>query len=73
MNSVGIVGFGRFGKILANILQKGFAIKAYAPKPTGPFPGVQFSNLDTVLMEKAISSPYLLDILKQQLLISLKE
>ena len=54
MNSVGIVGFGRFGKILANILQKGFAIKAYDPKPTGPFPGVQFSGLDTVLMEKVI-------------------
>ena len=54
MNSVGIVGFGRFGKILANILQKGFAIKAYDPKPTGPSPGVQFSGLDTVLMEKVI-------------------
>ena len=28
MNSVGIIGFGRFGKVLANILQKGFTIKA---------------------------------------------
>ena len=24
MNSIGIIGFGRFGKILANILQKEF-------------------------------------------------
>ena len=29
MNSLGIIGLGRFGKILANILQKGFTIKAY--------------------------------------------
>lgn len=34
MNSIGIIGFGRFGKVLANILQKGFNIKAYDPKPT---------------------------------------
>lgn len=27
MNSVGIIGFGRFGKVLANILQKGFTSK----------------------------------------------
>ena len=54
MNSVGIIGFGRFGKVLANILQRGFAIKAYDPKPAGPFPGVQFLDLDTVLNEKVI-------------------
>jgi len=54
MNSVGIIGFGRFGKVLANILQRGFAIKAYDPKPAGPFPGVQFLDLDTVLNEKVV-------------------
>ena len=54
MNSIGIIGFGRFGKVLANILQRGFAIKAYDPKPTGPFPGVQFLDLDVVLNEKVI-------------------
>ena len=54
MNSVGIIGFGRFGKVLANILQRGFAIKAYDPKPPGPFPGVQFLDLDTVLNEKVV-------------------
>ena len=54
MNSVGIIGFGRFGKVLANILQRGFAIKAYDPKPAGPFPGVQFLDLGTVLNEKVI-------------------
>jgi len=40
--------------VLANILQRGFAIKAYDPKPAGPFPGVQFLDLDTVLNEKVI-------------------
>ena len=54
MNSVGIIGFGRFGMVLANILQRGFAIKAYDPKPAGPFPGVQFLDLDTVLNEKVV-------------------
>lgn len=54
MNSIGIIGFGRFGKVLANILQRGFAIKAYDPKPAGPFPGVQFLDLDTVLNEKVV-------------------
>ena len=52
MNSVGIIGFGRFGKVLANILQKGFAIKAYDPKPIGEFPGVEFTDLESLLKEK---------------------
>ena len=54
MNSIGIIGFGRFGKILANILQKGFGIKAYDPKPIGEFPGVEFTDLESLLKEKVI-------------------
>ncbi len=54
MNSIGIIGFGRFGKVLANILQKGFAIKAYDPKPIGEFPGVEFTDLESLLKEKII-------------------
>ena len=54
MNSIGIIGFGRFGKVLANILQKGFAIKAFDPEPFGAFPGVAFTDLATVLNEKVI-------------------
>ena len=54
MNSVGIIGFGRFGKVLANILQKGFSIKAYDPKPSDAFPGVSFTDLETVLKEKVV-------------------
>ena len=54
MNSIGIIGFGRFGKVLANILQKGFNIKAYDPKPIGEFPGVEFTDLESILKEKVI-------------------
>ena len=54
MNSIGIIGFGRFGKVLANILQKGFAIKAYDPKPIGEFPGVEFTDLQSLLKEQVI-------------------
>ena len=54
MNSIGIIGFGRFGKVLANILQKGFGIKAYDPKPIGEFPGVEFTALESILREKVI-------------------
>ena len=54
MNSVGIIGFGRFGKVLANILQKGFSIKAYDPIPSFTFPGVSFKSLESVLQEKII-------------------
>ena len=54
MISVGIIGFGRFGKVLANILQKGFSIKAYDPRPTGAFSGVEFTDFDSLLKEKVI-------------------
>ena len=49
--NIGIIGFGRFGKVLANILQKGFAIKAYDPAPVGAFPSVEFTDLESVLNE----------------------
>ena len=54
MNSVGIIGFGRFGKVLANILQKGFSIKAYDPNQSVTFPGVEFVTSDELLKEKTI-------------------
>ncbi len=54
MRNVAIIGFGRFGKVLANILQKGFSIKAFDLKTQSPFPGVEFVNLDTLLKEKTI-------------------
>ena len=54
MNSVGIIGFGRFGKVLANILQKGFYIKAYDLNPNDAFPGVEFTDLKYILKEKVV-------------------
>ena len=54
MNSVGIIGFGRFGKVLANILQKGFYIKAYDLNPNDGFHGVEFTDLKSVLKEKVV-------------------
>ena len=54
MNSVGIIGFGRFGKILSNILQKGFMIKVYDIQSLSYHNGVQFTSLEEVLKEKVI-------------------
>ena len=54
MNSVGIIGFGRFGKILSNILQKGFMIKAYDLQESVSYNGIQFLSLEKVLKEKVI-------------------
>ena len=54
MNSVGIIGFGRFGKVLSNVLQKGFKIKVYDLKSIKSFPGVDFVDKDRVLKEKII-------------------
>jgi len=54
MNSVGILGFGRFGKVLANILQKGFSTKAYDPIAQASFSGVTFEDLDSVCQEKTL-------------------
>tara|TARA_B110000438_G_scaffold34169_1_gene34020 strand:+ start:4418 stop:5155 length:738 start_codon:yes stop_codon:yes gene_type:complete len=54
VNTIGIIGFGRFGKILANILQKGFRIKAYDPAPVNSFPNVELVDQTTVLKEEII-------------------
>ena len=54
MKSVGIIGFGRFGKILSNILQKGFMIKVYDIQSLSYHNGVQFTSLEDVLKEKVI-------------------
>tara|TARA_B100001250_G_scaffold117912_1_gene100077 strand:+ start:93 stop:824 length:732 start_codon:yes stop_codon:yes gene_type:complete len=54
MNSIGIIGFGRFGKILSNILQKGFMIKVYDIQSLSYHNGVQFTSFEEVLKEKVI-------------------
>ena len=54
MKSVGIIGFGRFGKILASILQKGYSISAYDLKETHSTSNVNFCSLDKVLDERVV-------------------
>ena len=54
MKSVGIIGLGRFGKILANILQKGYSISAYDLNDISQITNINFYNLDKVLQERVI-------------------
>ena len=54
MHSVGIIGFGRFGKILSNILQRGFDIKIYDKNPNLKLTNVKFVSLDEIVQEKNI-------------------
>ena len=54
MNSVGIIGFGRFGKVLANLLKKGFQVKVFDNNSNVYLPGTQFVDKKTILSEKTI-------------------
>ena len=54
MNTVGIIGYGRFGKVLATILQKGFSINIYDVKPSNSLDNISFVTLDEVLNERVI-------------------
>ena len=54
MNTVGIIGYGRFGKVLANILQKGFLINVYDIKDGDSSNSVNYVTLDEVLQEQVI-------------------
>ena len=46
MKKVGIIGFGRFGKVLASILKKGFSIYIYDRKNHDPHHGVEFTDIN---------------------------
>lgn len=52
--SVGLIGFGRFGRILAMILTRAFQVKVYDPVKNDKTPGVEFVDLKTVIQEKVI-------------------
>ena len=51
MNSVGIIGFGRFGKVLANLLKKGIQVKVFDNNSNVYLPGTQFLYKKTILSE----------------------
>lgn len=54
MDSVGIIGFGRFGRVLAEIFSDDFAVKAYDLIPQEEQFGVRFVDLDTLLEERTL-------------------
>ena len=54
MNSVGLIGFGRFGKILSSILQKGFSVKVHDLNHNQDFGNIEFVSINKVLQEDTI-------------------
>lgn len=52
--NVGIIGYGRFGRILGLILSKAFTVKVYDPVITSGNAGVEHVSLEAVLEEKVI-------------------
>ncbi len=54
IDSVGIIGFGRFGRVLGKILSDDFKVVAYDPADVEPQFGVELTNLNNVLKEKTI-------------------
>ena len=54
MNSVGIIGFGRFGRILGQILSDDFEVKAFDPVPQKEQFGVTFVDKEDIIEEKVL-------------------
>ena len=54
MKQVGIIGFGRFGKVLTAVLQKGFDVVAFDPGPQMDADGVNFTSLKNVIQSETI-------------------
>ena len=50
INNVGLIGVGRFGKVLANILKKGFNVKAYDIVSSKVSNDLTKSDLDDILI-----------------------
>ena len=49
MNTIGIIGYGRFGKVLANILQKGFSLRIHDIEEKESTSNVNILTLEKVL------------------------
>ena len=54
MNSVGIIGFGRFGRVLGQILSDDFEVKVYDKHHQEAMHGVEVTDLNTVLEQTSI-------------------
>lgn len=54
MNSVGLIGFGRFGRVLAKILTDDFIVRAFDTRSQDEFYGVEFVDWSEVVKEETI-------------------
>jgi prephenate dehydrogenase len=54
VDSVGLIGYGRFGRILGQLLTDDFRVKAYDLQPREAQVGVELVDLETVLWEKTL-------------------
>ncbi len=54
IESIGIIGFGRFGRVLGKILSDDFKVVAYDPTAVDPQFGVELTDLETVLQQNTI-------------------
>ena len=54
MNKVSIIGFGRFGNLLYELLQKGFEIDVFDIDPSNQTESVDFISLEDVLKNDTI-------------------
>ena len=64
INSVGLIGVGRFGKVLANILKKGFNVKAHDIVSSKVSNDLIKSDLDDIFLNKKlnVNSSFLFDL-----------
>ncbi|MFQ6604477.1 MAG: prephenate dehydrogenase/arogenate dehydrogenase family protein [Fidelibacterota bacterium] len=53
-STVGIIGLGRFGKVLADILSDDFSILAYDPNVSDEIYGVTWASLEDVCRQEAV-------------------
>ncbi len=51
LDSIGIIGFGRFGRVLGKILSDDFKVVAYDPSDVEPQFGVELTNQSNVPVE----------------------
>ena len=54
MKSIGLIGFGRFGKTLASILQKGFIVRVYDKIPNQSMHKIETVDFESISKEEVI-------------------
>ena len=59
INSVGLIGVGRFGKVLGSILNKGFNVKAYDVMPSNI--SADFEEIHKKKVQKILFSMLLME------------